>query len=267
MQSGRWVPSVSGDGIPVRRGTTVATLTEQNRGAHVVLDDGSAGDYDVVVGADGVRSWVRAATFGGTKPRSLGQASWRFIVDGGEQISTWTVLLGRRTTFLMVPLGHGRTYCYADGVTRTAFDPAAEDVTELARRYSDFAQPVPTMLQSLAATGEPPHFSPIEEVVQEPWVKGHVVLVGDAAHAMSPNMAEGVGMALEDALVLAEIVGSHRPLREYDSRRRSRVRFVRTQTHRRDRTRDLPRFVRNAALRWAGQRIFRSNYDALLTEP
>lgn len=74
-------------------------------------------------------------------------------------------------------------------------------------------------------------------------------------------------MALEDALVLAETVAGDRPLQEYEARRRPRVRFVQTQTHRRDHTRNLPGFVRDASLRLAGQQIFRSNYGALLAEP
>jgi len=84
---------------------------------------------------------------------------------------------------------------------------------------------------------------------------------------MSPNMAEGAGMALEDALVLAETIAANRPLEQFEARRRPRVEFVQTQTHRRDRTRNLPPVVRNATLRLAGQQIFRSNYKSLLSEP
>ncbi|HEY8200221.1 MAG TPA: FAD-dependent monooxygenase, partial [Actinomycetota bacterium] len=94
-----------------------------------------------------------------------------------------------------------------------------------------------------------------------------VVLVGNAAHAMSPNMAEGAGMALEDALVLAEVVAADRPLEEFEARRRPRVGFVQTQTRRRDRTRNLSPVVRDAVLRLAGQRIFHGNYKALRSEP
>ena len=255
------------DGIPVRRGTTVTALVEQGPRIQALLDDGSTGEYDLVVGADGVRSWVRATVFGPTGPRFLGRASWRFLVDGIPDVTAWTVFLGRGTAFLLVPLGRGRTYCYADVDVPTAFDPTAGRSVSLAERYADFAEPVPRVLDELLATGNSPHFSPIQEVVQERWVDGRVVLVGDAAHAMSPNMAEGVGMAVEDALVLAEVVAGGRALHEYEARRRPRVQFVRTQTHHRDRTRDLPRVVRNASLRLAGRRIFRSNYRALLAEP
>jgi 2-polyprenyl-6-methoxyphenol hydroxylase-like FAD-dependent oxidoreductase len=255
------------EGIPVRHGTTVTALEEEGPRVHTVFDDGSGGDYDLVVGADGVRSWVRTVVFRGARPRFLAQASWRFIVDDIGEISAWTVQLGRKRAFLMIPLGRGRIYCYADLDAPAAFDPAAGDPARLAELYGEFAEPVPTIVHELLDTGSSPHFSPIQEVVQTPWVSGRVVLVGDAAHAMSPNMAEGVGMALEDAIVLAQTMAAERPLHDYEARRRHRVRFVQTQTHRRDRTRNLTSLVRDASLRIAGQRIFRSNYHALLREP
>ena len=172
--------------------------------------------------------------------------------------------LGRGAAFLAVPLGGGRTYCYAAVDRRTPADPTGDDPSALAGLFDGFAEPVPTLL---AAQPAAPYFSPIEEVIQQPWTRGHVVLVGDAAHAMSPNMAEGVGMAVEDALVLAETIEAGRPLAEFEERRRPRVGFVQAQTHRRDRTRNLPSFVRDPVLRRLGQRIFRGNYEPLVAAP
>jgi 2-polyprenyl-6-methoxyphenol hydroxylase-like FAD-dependent oxidoreductase len=255
------------EGIPVRLGRTVTALEARGPLVGAVFEDGSVGDYDLVVGADGVRSWVRTAVFGGAVPRFLGQVSWRFLVDGVAEISAWTVWAGRGTTFLTIPLGGGRIYCYTDVHTPAPTDPTGGDPARLAELCGAFAEPVPTIVSKFLAAGGQPYFSPIEEVVQEPWVRGRVVLVGDAAHAMSPNMAEGVGMALEDALMLAETVAADRPLVEFEARRRPRVSFVRMQTHRRDRTRNLPPVLRNATLRLAGQRIFRSNYKPLLSGP
>jgi 2-polyprenyl-6-methoxyphenol hydroxylase-like FAD-dependent oxidoreductase len=143
--------------IPVRLGITVTALEERGPLVRAVFDDGSTGGYHLVVGADGVRSWVRTAVFAGATPRFLGMASWRFLVDGLGERSAWTVRLGRGTAFLTIPLGGGRSYCYAA--------------------------------------------------------------------------------------------------------------FVQAQTRRRDRTRNLPPAVRNATLRLAGERIFRANYQPLLSEP
>jgi FAD-dependent urate hydroxylase len=98
-----------------------------------------------------------------------------------------------------------------------------------------------------------------------------VVLIGDAAHATSPNMAQGVAMALEDALVLAQVLSTKQPLERclvaFESRRAPRVNWVRLQTRRRDGTRNLPRLLPSVALRAAGTRICESNYRPLLDEP
>ena len=115
------------------------------------------------------------------------------------------------------------------------------------------------------------YFAPIEEVVTPAWTAGRVVLVGDAAHASSPNMAQGAAMAVEDALVLAELLTADQSVEQalagYEQRRSARVAWVQEQTHRRDRTRSLPAFVRNLTLRLAAERIFRSNYRPLRDPP
>jgi 2-polyprenyl-6-methoxyphenol hydroxylase-like FAD-dependent oxidoreductase len=254
-------------GVEVRLGTSLSSLHDDGPVVRAVFDDGSSGDYDLVVAADGVRSWVRSAVFGGAVPRFVGQVCWRFLLTGLPEGSSWTVRLGRRKAFLTIPLGGGRTYCYADVDTSDPTDPTGGDPGRFRDLYREFADPVPTILNECVATGVRRYFSPIEEVVQEPWVRGRVVLIGDAAHAMSPNMAEGAGMALEDALVLAETVVVGEPLEAYEMRRRPRVSFVQRQTHRRDRTRRLPPVLRNTTLRLAGRRIFQSNYRPLLAEP
>jgi 2-polyprenyl-6-methoxyphenol hydroxylase-like FAD-dependent oxidoreductase len=255
------------EGIPVRLGATVASLDDTGTEARATLDDGSTTVYDLVVGADGVRSWVRTVVLEGSDARFVRQASWRFVVDGFPEITDWTVRLGRGKAFLTISLGGGRIYCYADVDASTPVDPTEGDPTELAALYREFAAPVTTILDQYLRSGSRPYFSPIEEVVQEPWSRGRVVLVGDAAHAMSPNMAEGAGMALEDALVLSESLASESPLEAFEARRRPRVDFVQAQTHRRDRTRSLPPIVRRAILRLAGERIFRGNYGPLLARP
>jgi 2-polyprenyl-6-methoxyphenol hydroxylase-like FAD-dependent oxidoreductase len=80
------------------------------------------------------------------------------------------------------------------------------------------------------------------------WTKGCVVLIEDAAHASSPSMAEGAGMALEDAVVLAEMLATEkdagRALRSYEARRRCRIEWVQKQYQARDRLRALPSLAR-----------------------
>ena len=199
----------------------------------------------------------------------MGQVSWRFIVDGVGDLSNWTVMLGGARTFLAVPLGGNRVYCYLDQSSEDGKDPTRGDPGRLEDMFGDFADPVIDLIR--AAMSGPVHFGAIEEVATDDWVTDRVVLVGDAAHATSPNMAQGAAMAFEDAVVLAQCLTGNatvpEALRTYVTRRLPRIQWIREQTHRRDRIRSLPAPVRNLSLRLAGNRIYRSNYAPLMTEP
>jgi 2-polyprenyl-6-methoxyphenol hydroxylase-like FAD-dependent oxidoreductase len=250
-------------GVQVRLGLSVTGL-EDSEVPRVIFSDGSTGTYDLVVGADGVHSTIRSLALGGPPAGNVGQASWRFIADDVAGITDWTAMLGRGRTFLTVSLGGGVVYCYADVSASDPADAAREDWRE---RFADFAEPVPSLLDRAAEA----YFAPIEEVSPPTWTVGRVVLVGDAAHASSPNMAQGAAMALEDGLVLAETLTADHTLDQalagYVQRRMARVMWVQEQTHRRDRTRSLPPLVRNLTLRLAAERIYRSNYEPLLDVP
>ena len=226
----------------------------------VSFSDGSSGSYDLVVGADGVHSTIRSLALEGPTARYVGQASWRFLAEGFPDIGDWTVLLGRGRAFLTVALGDGLTYCYADLNTD---DPAGAGGKDWRELFMDFAEPVPRLLDG----GAEAYFAPIEEVVPPSWTARRVALVGDAAHASSPNMAQGAAMAIEDALVLAELLAAGQTIDQalagYEQRRQARVAWVQEQTHRRDRTRSLPAPIRNLTLRLAAERIFRSHYRPL----
>lgn len=102
------------------------------------------------------------------------------------------------------------------------------------------------------------------------WVKGRVVLIGDAAHASSPKMAEGAAMAMEDALVLAETLAATATLKgalaAYMRRRKPRVDWVQKQCVARDKMRGLPAWGRIALLKLAGNKLYKRSY-ATLTDP
>ena len=189
--------------VPIPMGVDVRALSERDDRVVVAFGDGTEGEYDLVIGADGIHSTVRRIVFGGgATARSLGQVGWRFVTDCPPEITTWSVMLGHRTAFLTIPIGNGRVYCYCDVVS-----PAAGGRhDDLGRLFAGFAEPVGRLLA--VPDRELLHRSTIEEVALDSWVRGRVVLVGDAAHATSPNMAEGVAMALEDALVLGELPAS-----------------------------------------------------------
>ncbi|WP_020016402.1 FAD-dependent monooxygenase [Promicromonospora sukumoe] len=246
--------------IGIRWGTGPASIVPDGPEADVTLDDGTSGRYDLVVGADGAHSTVRRLVFGDAGLRPSGLHAWRFLAPRGDTEAVWSCRLGRGVTFLTFPIGPDLVYHYLDA----SADDAGAGLDGLVAR---FGAPV----AELVAAATVAHSGPIEEVSLAPWSRGPVLLVGDAAHATTPSMAQGAAMAFEDALVLADVLGRTASvpdaLREYEERRRPRVERVQEQTRRRDRTRGLHPAARNGLLRVAGERLFRANYRGLHPAP
>ena len=255
------------DASRVRMGVTLKAIVQDSESAIVHLSDDTQEQYDLVVGADGIRSAVRRLAFKDAGLRSLKQWSWRFVIPCPPQITTWSVLMNRASACLMMPIGCGQAYCYVDLMGQR---PPTNSTNCLREVLADFEGPVISVGEALESSVEI-HASQIEEVVLDGWSRGCVLLVGDAAHAMSPNMAQGAAMAVEDALVLADCL-SESPsvataVSAYQTRRVPRVHRVLAMTHRRDRIRQLHPVLRNGLLRSFGDRVYRSHYQHLLTAP
>ncbi len=254
----------------VRFGTTVATLTEQLDGTVIQFSDGTEQVYDLVVGADGVRSSIRNHIFGELPARFCGQMAWRFAVPCPPSISGWTVFTASDRVFLFIPVGGRQAYCYADVMVTEPFnDPQEGRLERLRSRFSSFASPVPEALAALQPSDQI-HFGAIEEILQEPFGKGQTLLIGDAAHATSPNMASGAAMAFEDALALSRLVSSERDMTQlhadYTAARINRIRWVHEQTHKRDKIRKLPSVVRDLMARLLAKKVYAANYAPLVAE-
>jgi FAD-dependent urate hydroxylase len=252
---------LSGAGGEVRHETEVTCLSIVDGSAKVEFADGSSAVYDLVVGADGRKSKVRAlATLGGA-PHPVGQVVYRSVVIGGPKVTDWTAVLGKRASFVIIPMGAGRLFCSADeSATAAPPDPLAR-VHEV---FGGFGGPVPAVLEAM----EKVQVAVTDEVEIGAWSRGPVVLVGDAAHATSPTLAQGAAMALEDAVVLATALRQAptvaEALEEYERRRRPRTGWVLDQTRDRDQLRDVAPALRDPLLRRRGERIFADHYRGLL---
>ena len=235
----------------------VERLAQHTGGVSVEFSDGTSGEYDLVVVADGINSTVRRLAFDpSAAPRPVGQVGWRFLAPRPPEVTTWSVMLGRRTAFLTLPIDNDRVYCYGDVVAPGRLDGTEHSSSERPKQlFAEFADPAAALVSTLDPATDI-HASRIEEVALDCWVRGHILLIGDAAHATSPNMAEGAAMALEDALVLAACLHQTpaipAALAAFEAKRRPRTDWVRAQTHRRDRMRYLPPAVRNNVLRLLG---------------
>ena len=183
-------------------------------------------DADLVIGADGIRSQVREEVFGPVQPVYMGYRSHRLVMDNVAGARCFTEYMGRGQRIGLVPINDKRLYVWT---TYNAFRDQGPDL-DLARRFAQFTAPE---LQRLFAA-LPPAASiittEIEELWLEQWFSKDVVLLGDAVHAMTPNIGQGAGMAMEDAAVLAEeLAGSARiadALENYARRRKPRVEMV-----------------------------------------
>ena len=186
------------------------------------------------------------------------------MVGGGPALSDWTALLGRRSSFVAMPMGGRKLYCYIDETAPDA-DAPEDPVAYVRERFGSFGGQVPAILAAM----EKVSIARTDEVVLDSWVRGPVLLVGDAAHATAPTLAQGAAMSFEDAVVLGEELRRSggevaAALRQYEIRRRPRCGEVRDSTRERDRTRDVPPALRDPMLRRRGLRLFADHCRALV---
>lgn len=192
----------------IRLGATVASIRQDASGVTAVLADGSEAGADMLVGADGVDSVVRRQLFA-TPSRYAGFSVWRAVVQTDEaeaRLSGETLGVGR--LFGFVPIGPERIYWFA--AARSPQDEplgSGSNREELLRRFGEWHDPIPGLV------GNTPEdeilYHPIHEVPRlRAWSLGRATLLGDAAHAMTPNLGQGACQALEDAVALGEAVAA-----------------------------------------------------------
>jgi FAD-dependent urate hydroxylase len=256
---------LTGVGGEVRFETEVRDLQIVDGAAKVEFATGAIAEYDLVIGADGRRSMIRDRAGLGGPAVPTGQIVYRSVVSGGPPLTDWTAVLGRRSSFVAMPMGGRKLYCYAD---ETAPDsPNPEDPKERLRElFGDWGGPVPAILDKI----EKVQVARTDEIVLPAWSKGPVLLIGDAAHATAPTLAQGAAMSFEDGWVLGQELRASTgdipaALRAYEDRRRPRCAEVRERTRERDRARDVPPALRDPMLRRRGTRMFTDHYRALVS--
>ncbi|WP_329275130.1 FAD-dependent monooxygenase [Streptomyces sp. NBC_00691] len=220
-------------GATVRFGVTITALDDDGTGVDVTLSDGSAGRWDLVVGFDGIGSPLRTRLYGDRyAPAYTGFANWRVTLPRPADVrGVVMATAGKEAKALLTPITDELMYLGAVFAEAEDFRPDPEHAhEELAKRLALFSGPV---AEALAAVTDPAAvvYSRISQVtVEEPWHVGRVALAGDAAHASTPHLAQGAAMAVEDALVLAESLGTAASvpaaLETWEARRRPRAMWV-----------------------------------------
>jgi 2-polyprenyl-6-methoxyphenol hydroxylase-like FAD-dependent oxidoreductase len=195
-------------GAHVRLGTTVETLAQVPGGVEVKLTNGHRERYALVVGADGIYSKMRERVFPeAPRPKFTGQVIYRIVAQRPAGFDRTHFYMGPDSKLGFNPVSRSSMYMFL--LQRSPSNPwiAVEDqprrLYEAMAGWGGIAPEVrETVLTTNASTI---NYRPLEAVLlPNPWYRGRVVLIGDAAHATTPHLASGAGMAVEDGIVLAE---------------------------------------------------------------
>lgn len=165
-----------------------------------------AGEGSAVIGADGTRSVVARWLNGPLRDRYVGYTAWRGVASIGIDPSIAGETLGPGAVVGHVPLGPDRTYVFA--TERVPEGQAnADEWAYLATRFAEWPDPIPELI---AATGpaELLRNDLYDRTTARRWARGSTVIIGDAAHPMRPHLGQGGCQGLEDAAILARLIGS-----------------------------------------------------------
>ncbi len=220
----------------VRFGKRLARYEQDADGIHVTFDDGTQASGDMLIGADGIHSRVRSQMFPASQPVYRGYASWRGVVhfDHRRINGMWGETWGQGARFGIVPLSEGRVYWFAP-LNRPANSPPAHHRALLLKTFGNWHDPIPALLNE--TPDEALLYNDISDIEPLPgWIDGRAVLLGDAAHAMTPNMGQGACQAIEDAAALGSALERHSTYQEafaaYERARLSHTRRVVMQSRR-----------------------------------
>jgi 2-polyprenyl-6-methoxyphenol hydroxylase-like FAD-dependent oxidoreductase len=197
-------------GAEVRLGLTATALDDRGDRVEAVFSDGTQGTYDFVVGADGAYSQTRAMILPAAEaPQFTGQGVWRYNFARDPDVDCLRAFNGP-TGVGLVPMSETVMYMFVTtpepGNPRYRFDQLAAAM----RGKIAGCAPAIRALGDAITDNAGVVYRPLEGMlVRGPWHLGRVVLVGDAVHATTPHLGQGGGMAIEDAVVLAEEVERH----------------------------------------------------------
>lgn len=216
---------------------SIAQIEEDNDATvAAVLTDGTRISAQYLVGADGIRSGIRKKLAPASSPRFSGEAAWRAVVPhrltpADESVEVW----GRGKRLGYIQISEEQVYLYATlkmseadyraGISRISRD-------QLFERLGDLHGEARTIVEKFRAADDLIH-NYLEELRSPVWSKNRIVLIGDAAHAITPNLGQGAAMAIEDANVLGRIWAhdqSPKSLETFENVRRERVAFMRAES-------------------------------------
>ena len=219
-------------------GYSAVRYENQADGVRVYFADGTHADADLLIASDGIHSPIRQQMHPNTPPKYAGYTAWRGVVPfpHAQVGAMWGESWGHGQRFGITPLRDERVYWFATGN-----EPAGQTYTSdenkaiLLERFADWHAPIKHLLEATDANdilhNDIYHIDPLPF-----WVDGRAVLLGDSAHAMTPNMGQGACQAIEDAYALPYYLQTRPDIRtalqSYDRIRRPRAELVMKQSER-----------------------------------
>ncbi|GAB2456675.1 Rossmann-fold NAD(P)-binding domain-containing protein [Jatrophihabitans fulvus] len=231
------IEAVERHGVKVAYDTTVESFDDDGTAVDVRLSDGRRESYDLVAAFDGIKSATRRTLFGPDHDAVYsGFGVFRVTLPRPEYVTGVRVYqaLGVKAGF--IPLSEATMYMFV--VT-----PDPKGVTHDRARFAEILRErmapfggLPAEVRDGLTADDDIVYSPISDVMLPlPWFSGRVGVLGDAAHACAPHITQGAGMALEDAVVLAECLDGpgdlDERLRSFEQRRFPRAKLVQDVSH------------------------------------
>jgi 2-polyprenyl-6-methoxyphenol hydroxylase-like FAD-dependent oxidoreductase len=220
-------------GAAITLGTTVTSLDQSGDAVEASFSDGRRRRFDFVVGCDGIHSAVRKLAFGHLPEASFtGLAVWRAAMPRPSDIDCMRVFYGRNNKAGVNP--HSRDEMFLFLVQPISDDrrlPPDRMPRLLHEQLADFGGELMSYVRERIMDARGIDYRPMNSFLLPPsWHRGRILVIGDAAHTTTPHLATGAGIAIEDAVVLAELLATERSipalLDRFMARRFDRCRLV-----------------------------------------
>lgn len=231
------------DANAIHLGCQFRGLEENADGITAEFGNGTSATGDVLIGCDGIRSRVREVLWGPDEPRFTGYIAWRGLVptdrlDPEFLVPDSAAFAGRGKTFTRYKVRQGKLYNFVAFTQREQWEVESwserADIAEVLEEFREFAPEVQAILRAV-----PPEqcfkWGLFDRSPLAHWTRGRASLLGDAGHPMTPFLAQGAAMAIEDGMILARAAGAaadwQEMLARYENARRERGTFVMLQSH------------------------------------
>ena len=183
-------------------------FVQSEMGVTIKFSDGTSSFADYMIAADGINSKVRSKLLPDSNPRYAGYTCWRAVIDSIDDfdLETTSETWGEEGRFGIVPLSDNRIYWFACiNAPQNDLSKKAFTIKDLQNRFQYYHSPIPRLL-SMTNESQLIWSDIIDLKPLRKFAFGRVVLIGDAAHATTPNMGQGACMAIEDAVILANLL-------------------------------------------------------------